>query len=470
MMGMNFERWFITAVLLAAALGVAFAWAGSIMVQPGDTLWSIANAHNTTVTELMQLNDLPSASIRIGQILEVPGDTPPLIHRVEAEETVWDVAILYSISVESLVSFNNLQGLRLREGQELWLAPPATSAFSLAAPTVVGPAPDWTGARRYPIQPGDSLDDIARLHDTTVQAIMIWNNLPGQTINPGQILLLPPISQDRLPRMRPLTVIVEPGDNLYRIATAHNVTVEELAQANNLIIDGPLFVGIELVIPGASASFVTDGSFGPELLVGPRAPTLVDVQVRPGDNLWGISRAYGTTVSAVRAINNLASDTLRIGQVLKVEPGAGFNMLANAQPRTLTPQARATMVWPLVGVITSSFGWRRLVVNGSNMHAGVDIGGRTGDPIRAATAGAVVSAGWRAGYGYTVIIADGDTEYWYAHASALLVAGGEVVQAGDVIARVGATGIATGPHLHFEIRVDGRPIDPLPVLEARAVR
>jgi len=467
---MNSHRWTLTVLLLAAVMMMGIAWAGSVMVRPGDTLWRIAQAHNTSVEVLMELNGLASTSIRIGQIIEVPGDTPPLLHLVEEGDTVWDLAVRYTLSVEAIVSYNSLQGYRLQPGQELLLAPPPTSGFSLPTATVPGPSPDWTGARRYPIQPGDSLYDIARLHDTTVEAIMIWNDLPGTIINPGQILILPPISPDRLPRMRPLVVTVKPGDNLYRIANAHNVSVEALAQANNLTLDGPLYAGIELVIPGSSVSFVPSTSFGPDLALGPRVPTTVEVQVRPGDNLWGISRAYGTTVSAVRALNNLTGDTLLVGQLLKVEPGSGFDVVAGTLAPTLNPQARDAMVWPLVGAITSHFGWRRLVVNGSNMHNGVDIGGRTGDPIRAATAGTVVSAGWRAGYGYTVIIADGDTEYWYAHASALLVSGGESVMPGDVIARVGATGIATGPHLHFEIRVDGRPIDPLPILEARAQR
>ena len=128
------------------------------------------------------------------------------------------------------------------------------------------------------------------------------------------------------------------------------------------------------------------------------------------------------------------------------------------------------MVWPLVGNITSRFGYRRLRIGGTNMHYGLDIDGNTGDPIRSATAGTVTFSGWRGGFGYLVIIENGDTEYFYAHASALLVSVGQRVQPGDLIARVGATGNVTGPHLHFEIRVNGAPVDPLPILEARATR
>jgi murein DD-endopeptidase MepM/ murein hydrolase activator NlpD len=102
------------------------------------------------------------------------------------------------------------------------------------------------------------------------------------------------------------------------------------------------------------------------------------------------------------------------------------------------------------------------------MHYGLDIDGHTGDPIVAATGGTVTYADWMGGFGKLVIIEQGGTEYYYAHASELLVRVGQQVAPGALIARVGTTGRVTGSHLHFEIRVDGTPIDPLPVLEARA--
>ncbi len=102
------------------------------------------------------------------------------------------------------------------------------------------------------------------------------------------------------------------------------------------------------------------------------------------------------------------------------------------------------------------------------MHYGLDIDGHTGDPIVSATAGTVVFSGWSGGYGQVVIVESGSHEYYYAHCSELLVSVGDRVAAGDLIGRVGATGRVTGSHLHFEVRVDGNPVDPLPMLEARA--
>jgi len=128
------------------------------------------------------------------------------------------------------------------------------------------------------------------------------------------------------------------------------------------------------------------------------------------------------------------------------------------------------LIWPLSGPITSRYGYRSLRISGSNWHSGLDIDGDTGDPIVAAAGGVVTEAGWHGGYGYLVVIQDGDTEYYYAHASEVLVNVGDVVAAGETIALVGSTGNSTGSHLHFEVRVAGEPVDPLPLLEASAQR
>ncbi len=102
------------------------------------------------------------------------------------------------------------------------------------------------------------------------------------------------------------------------------------------------------------------------------------------------------------------------------------------------------------------------------MHYGLDIDGDTGDPIVAASAGVVTYAAWMGGFGKLVIIERNDIEYYYAHASEILVREGQQVDTGQLIARVGTTGRVTGSHLHFEIRVDGTPVDPTPVLVTRA--
>lgn len=124
------------------------------------------------------------------------------------------------------------------------------------------------------------------------------------------------------------------------------------------------------------------------------------------------------------------------------------------------------MMLPVVGEVTSPFGWRMHPVLGyERFHAGLDIGADYGTIIHAAERGTVIFAGWYGGYGNAVIIDHGGSiTTMYAHASELYVVEGQSVQRGQAIAAVGSTGLSTGPHLHFEVRRDGEPTDPVAFL------
>ena len=114
-------------------------------------------------------------------------------------------------------------------------------------------------------------------------------------------------------------------------------------------------------------------------------------------------------------------------------------------------------IWPVNGPITSPFGWRW-----GRMHEGIDIGAGYGTPIHAAAAGTVVWCGWMSGYGNLVAIDHGGgISTAYGHQSSIAVGCGQSVGQGDVIGYVGCTGHCFGPHLHFEVRVNGTPVDPL---------
>jgi murein DD-endopeptidase MepM/ murein hydrolase activator NlpD len=124
------------------------------------------------------------------------------------------------------------------------------------------------------------------------------------------------------------------------------------------------------------------------------------------------------------------------------------------------------MLIPVMGEFTSPFGWRVHPVLGyERFHAGLDIGADYGTTIHAAERGIVIFAGWYGGYGNAVIIDHGGTiTTLYAHASELYVVEGQSVQRGQAIAAIGSTGLSTGPHLHFEVRQDGEPTDPMAFL------
>jgi murein DD-endopeptidase MepM/ murein hydrolase activator NlpD len=125
-------------------------------------------------------------------------------------------------------------------------------------------------------------------------------------------------------------------------------------------------------------------------------------------------------------------------------------------PGDTTPSA-AGFIWPVNGPVTSGFGMRWGL-----MHEGIDIGADYGTPIRAAASGRVVYAGWMSGYGNLVAIDHGGgVSTAYGHQSSIAVGNGQVVSQGQTVGYVGCTGHCFGPHLHFEVRINGSPVDPL---------
>ncbi len=130
---------------------------------------------------------------------------------------------------------------------------------------------------------------------------------------------------------------------------------------------------------------------------------------------------------------------------------------AQSSAPTATPSASSGLIWPVSGPITSPFGMRW-----GSLHPGIDIGVGTGTPIHAAASGRVIVAGYSGGYGNLIVIDHGNgSATAYAHQSSLAAAVGQQVSQGEVIGYVGSTGFSTGPHLHFEVRVGGSPVDPM---------
>ena len=149
-------------------------------------------------------------------------------------------------------------------------------------------------------------------------------------------------------------------------------------------------------------------------------------------------------------VEGLAAQSASLAaQIKAAQEGAGST--GNGQP------SAAGLIWPCDGVVVSGFGMRW-----GRMHEGIDINCPYGAPNRAAAAGTVIYSGWLGGYGNLVVVDHGNgLSTAYAHASAILVSVGQTVSQGETVSLVGATGHVTGPHLHFEVRINGVAVDPL---------
>ena len=279
--------------------------------------------------------------------------------------------------------------------------------------------------------------------------------LPGDiAVNTGA--LIKPILPSTAERVEKPSAIqfyaVQEGDTLGGIAGRFGLKVSTLLAANNLSAYSTLGIGQRLTI------LPRDG---------------IVYRIRPGDTLGTIAHTFQTTADKIIALNTLPSDRLRIGATLiipdAVVPVPSRTIASAGAPRTivgrlknlLKPAPRvsipritgAGMIWPTSARrITQYFSWR---------HSGVDIAGPTTNRILAAADGRVIIAGWQRGYGLTVVVDHGGGKKTrYAHASRLFVGRGEYVAQGETIAMVGSTGRSTGPHLHFEVTVGGRRVNP----------
>ena len=289
---------------------------------------------------------------------------------------------------------------------------------------------------------------------------------------------------------------VEKGETLFRIAKGYGLTAEELAVANGLDVTAALVVGTDLLIPGAvePAGTPTPAEHPAQVAARPPVAKVWEAAVEPraGQSLppellqafeasakapsdvplpADLARAFDHPTAPVAhpspapaAVPPVAEKSAAVSASIGPGPGAeaprasltaGRAVVAPRGSVASAPQG--VLQWPLRGVLYARFGKK-----GREPHDGIDLAAPAGTPVRTAGEGMVLFAGPQSGYGLIVVVGhEKGLVTVYAHSRDLRVRTGQAVRPGQVIATVGESGKTSGPHLHFEVRVEGEPVDPL---------
>jgi len=256
------------------------------------------------------------------------------------------------------------------------------------------------------------------------------------------------------------TYKVKQGDTLWDIAKAQNVPLDELIEANpQLKSEDRLALGevinLKAVKPLLDVTVTKKVTY--------QEPIAYKTETQKDNTLWQWDQKVkqagenGTKEVAAQAVYK---NGVKVGQEIlgeKVVKEPVTRIVARGTKAEVASRGTGRFLWPLVGKITSPFGRR-----GREFHTGIDIAASKGAPIRASDSGTVTFAGRRGNYGnLTIINHGGGYETWYAHATTISVSVGDKVEKGQQIATVGTTGRTTGPHLHFEVHLNGEPQNPL---------
>jgi len=228
---------------------------------------------------------------------------------------------------------------------------------------------------------------------------------------------------------------IQKGDSIYSISKKLGVTMDTIISLNRMIDAHNISEGKEILVPTLEGIIYT---------------------VKAGDTLEKIASNYRISVEDIKDANELEEEELYEGRIL---------FLPNARLSETERQKALGYLFfkPLRGLYTSGFGIRNDPFTGERgYHTGIDVAKNYGAPVYAAKEGIVTFAGWNGGYGKCVVIKHQfGFETLYGHLSTINVSTGQKVKAGQFIGRVGDSGRSTGPHLHFEVRKFGTPINPL---------
>ena len=311
-----------------------------------------------------------------------------------------------------------------------------------------------SGARASRLPPGAGWhtvrvrETLSEIHsEYGVSQADLVNANPGlrslDQIKPGERLIVPG-------RESGAFVKLKLGDNLLSIAANYNLGLDALMIANDVWQLNALQAGDYILLPGISASATAK-----RLEQRRTAEALVRVQAQYEQAR--INKVRARVALSAQAANRSAAARANLRTAQRSQTA----LVRRASANYSFPSYGGGYIWPMRGVITSGYGRRGFWIGSSNFHTGIDIASGYGSPIYAAHSGYVAQAGY--GYfGLNVWINVGSgIENIYGHMSRAAVYAGSYVQRGQLIGYQGCSGICTGPHLHFEVRVGGRHVNPL---------
>lgn len=437
------------------------------VVQRGETLFRIAQAYGITVTDLVRLNNIADPStIYTGQRLLVPSpDATPIppqavIHLVQPGETLDSIADLYDLSVDDLIARNNLtDATSFYVGELLDVSSPAPTA----EPTVVPDEPSTPEAVIvHTVLRGETMYRIARQYGVTVNAIAQANQIADPTIiYAGQQLIIPGFEppQVALDMPEPIEsfdisplVFIEGQTGRIRLTTASAVTISGTFMDTSLhdaAEDGEtthtLLVGVPLGTAAAIYSLdltLTDGG-------GTQTRLPVNIQIAPGN--YGLQRI---NISAnLVSLLDPATESAELDKLHAIT--------SNFTP---TRYFDGPMGLPSSAPLSARFGSLRSY-NGADFtryHTGTDFAAASGSSIIAPADGVVVFVDRLDIRGNVTVIDHGWGVFTvYCHQTEQYVSVGDAVTTGQVIGSAGSTGRVTGPHLHWELWIDGVPVNPM---------
>jgi len=442
-------------------------------VTKGDTLWSISKQYNTSLEPILAFNNIKDKdTLSIGQIIKIlQGNLPAAdstMYIVKRGDTLWTIAQRYNLTVNSILANNNISNSELISiGQEMKIP---LHKGTVAETNIVNQAvidkknnninnnvnqPENVEPIVYTVKAGDNLWNISRKYGVSVEVIIDINNLRNKDLlSLGQKLEIPAIGgglsnskQKQEPTIVTYTVVK--GDTLWSISQRYDVKMRSIISVNNLKEISRLSIGQKLKLPITNMDIAKAEGYDQEA-----AAEEIIYYVKKGESLWSISREYNVKLEAIIAANSITdASKISTGQQLRI-------------PNVLGARSNiGNFIWPVRGRITSPYGVR-VLYGRKEFHAGIDIGDPTGTNIVAAESGRVSYTGYMRGFGNVIVLShDGGYSTVYGHNSVNLVKKGQYVKRGSVIGKVGRTGNATGPHLHFEIRLSGKPVNPLPYLK-----